>query len=276
MLRALEQYLQPLVDAVFPPAVEVLRGPFQVAAAWPPARRVVNVHALRLDVLEVPPLREVDGPAFTFQTATWPINGVVSSFALPPALTTGQLVEVEAPVGRLAKPGDDYYVEGTTIRFFVAPAGPGQARARVRTAAAAGYARRSPAKITLDLNVYTRDLTTAEPLLEDTLHVTLVQLHHAPYFAHQDAAGLGVSVRFSDFRAHVLYLERQHTGIETVVACVARLELVGELDVMIPAGVPAPAGIIEQLHGEVVVEGGSAGPSAPLEIHVEDTDGAGG
>lgn len=274
MLRALEQYLQPLVDAVFPPAVEVLRGPFYVTAAWPPARRVVNIHALRLDVLEAPPPRKVDGPAFVFQTATWPINGVVASFTLPPALAMGELVEVEAPAGRLAKRGDDYYVEGTTIRFFRAPVGPGEARARVRTAAAAGYARRSPAKITLDLNIYTKDLTTAEPLLEDTLQIVLVQLHHAPYFAQQATAGLGTSVRFADFRAHLLSIERKLTVVETVVSCAARVELVGELDVMIPAGPPQPVGIIEEIEGEVVVEGASTSPSAPLEIHVDATDGA--
>lgn len=270
MLRALEQYLQPLVDAVLPAAVEVLRGPFQVLPAWPPARRVVSIHALRLDVLETPPPRKVDGPAFTSQTATWPTNGVVSSFVLPPALATGQIVEVESPVGRLAKRGNDYYVEGTTLRFYRAPAAAGEVRARVHTAAAAGYAQRSPATITLDLVAYTKDLTTAEPLIEDTLQIVLVQLHHAPYFAQQSTTGLGALVRFVDHRPHVLYLERKLQGVETVVSCAARVELVGELDIMIPAGPPAPMGVIEQLEGEVVVEGASTGPSAPLEIHVTE------
>jgi hypothetical protein len=276
MLRALEQYLHSLVDAVHPPAVEVLRGPFQAGPPWPPARRVVSIHALRIDVLETPPPRKVDGPAFTFQTTSWPINGIANDFTLPPALASFEVLEVEAPAGHLRNHGDDYYVDGATIRFFQAPVGPGEARARVRTAASAGYARRSPAKITLDLYAYTKDLTTADPLIEDTLHIVLVSLAQAPYFADQSTTGYVTSVRFCDHVAHVLYIERKPSGYDTVVSCAARIELVGELDIMISGGAPRPVGVIEALEGEVVVERASSGPSTPLSVHIEAADGVEG
>lgn len=274
MLRALELYLLPLVDAALPAATDVVPGPYLVTPAWPPARRVLNVHALRLDVHDVPPPRTVTNAAFDFQSTSWPINGVIDSFTLPPALI-GEVVEVEAPVGHLAKLGDDYYLDGTTVRFFRAPVGPGEARARVRVAAASGYIRRSPATITLDLYAYTNDPTTADPLLEGALQVVLVQLDRAPYFAAQSIAGYGTSVRFSDFRAHVLHIERKLANVETVVSCAARLELVGELDLLVPTGAPAPIDVIEQIDGEVMVEGGDD-DSAPLEIHIEMTEGGGG
>lgn len=273
MLRALELYLLPPVDAALPAAVEVVRGPFLVGPPWQVTRQVVNIHALRLDVHDVPPPKTADRPAFSFQTTTWPIAADVASFTLPPGLV-GELVEVEAPVGHLAKPGDDYYLDGSIIRFFRAPTGPGQVLARVRTAAAAGYARRDAATLTLDVNAYSRDPTTVDPLLEDALQVVLVQLRRAPYFALQSVVGLDTFVRFTDFRPHVLHVERTLVGYENVILCSARLELVGELDLLVATGAAAPVDLIAEIEGEVTVEGSADEVSEPLEIHIEVTDGA--
>jgi hypothetical protein len=267
MLRALELYLATPLDAALPAAVEVQRGPFLAAPGWPPARRVLNIHARRLDVHHDPPPRTIDGPAFSFQTATWPINGVVASFTVPPAMT-GEIMEVEAPAGYLRKLGDDYYLDNRTIRFFHAPVGPGEARASVRVATTSGYRRRSPATLALDLTAYTRDLSTADALIEDALQLLLVQLDRTPYFAFQNGTGLGTTVRFCDFRPHVVSLERTVLSFESVIACSALVELEGELDLLVPSGSPVPVGIIESIQGEVTTEGG-ADVLAPLVVSVD-------
>lgn len=267
MLRALELYLATPVDAALPAVVEVQRGPFLPSSGWPPARRVLSIHARRLDIHHDPPPRTLDGPAFSFQTATWPINGVAASFTVPPAMT-GEIMEVEAPAGYLRKLGDDYYLDDRTIRFFHAPVGPGEARARVRVDATSGYQRRSPATLALDLNAYTRDLTTADSLIEDALQLVLVQLDRTPYFAFQNGTGLGTVVRFCDFRPHVVSLERTVLSFESVIACTARLELEGEIDLLVPSGAPTPVGIIESIEGEVTTEGGED-VSAPLAVTID-------
>lgn len=272
MLSALELYLLPLVDAALPAAVEVVRGPFVVAPPWPANRQVVCLHAVQLTVQDVPPPRTNDRPASSFQLTTWPINGVNSSFTLPPAMV-GVIAEVEAPVGYLATPGEDYYLDGSTIRFFHAPTGPGLVRARVQVAAAAGRARRSPGVITVDVSSHSRSIDTAEPNFGGALQQVLVELERAPYLELPPVAGLGTSVRFRDFRSHLLSIERLHSGYENVVSCIARLELVGELDVLVAIGAPEPVDVIARLEGEVVVEGAIDGSAEPLEIAIEASEG---
>lgn len=273
MLRALELYLSPFVAAELPADVELVRGPFLVENPWAADRRVVGIHALRLDPHELPPPQTADRPAFTFQAATWPIAPGIASFTLPPALV-GELFEVEAPVGYLVKPGDDYYLDGTTIRFFHAPTGPGQVLARVRASAAAGHARRGAATLTLDVSAYGRDPATADPLFETVTQVVLTRLAGAPYLALSSVAGLDTLVRFVDFRAHVRYIERKLSGYENVVVCTTRVELVGELDVVVATGAAAPVDRIAEIEGELTVAGDGDEESAPLEIHIEDTGGA--
>lgn len=272
MLSAIELYLSPFVAAAVPAGVEVVRGPFLVGPPWAANRRVVSIHATRLDPNEVPPPKTADRPAFSFQTIAWPIGAGTNTFTLP-AVLVGDVVEVEAPLGHLATPGDDYYLEDGVIYFFRAPTGPGQVLARVRTAAANGHARRSAATLTLDINAHSRTPATADPLLEAVLQVVLVQLTRAPYFALASVAGINTLVRFCDFRPYIRHLERDLTTYENVVACSARLELEGELDLLVSTGAAAPADVIESIEGEVAVEGGPHGPSWPDEIHI-DGDGA--
>jgi hypothetical protein len=273
MLRAIELHLSPFVVAVVPADVDVVRGPFLVGPAWAANRRVAHLHALHLHVHDAPPPKDADRPAFSFQTVTWPIAPGTSSFVLPPALV-GDLLEVEAPLGYLARQGDHYYLDGNTIRFFRAPTGPGHVLARVRTAAASGHARRGAATLSLDVNVYGRDPSTTDPMFEDVLQVVLVQLQSAPYFALQSVPGLGTMVRFSDHRTHLLHIERKLAGYENVIVCAARLELVGELDLLVATGAPPPVDLIERIEAAVAVEDEDDEVGAPLEIHIEDPDGA--
>ncbi len=266
MLRELEQRLVPVVDAAVPIAVIVQRGPFEVGSSWPNNRRVIVIDARRLDVHETPP-PTVDDSAFAVETATWPTDGVTDAFTLPPA-SVGEVLEVEAPEGFLATPGDDYYVDDDTIRFYQVPTGPGQVVARIRGADAAGYARRSPCTLTLDVTAYSESIDTADPLMEEAMQIVLVELRRAPYFVADDG-GLGTRVRLSRLRGHLRSIERRAIDTDDVVACTASIHVIGELDFIIPTGDPEPVGVISEIEGEVQVEVPGDQPPPPLSIHIE-------
>ncbi|MCH9683513.1 MAG: hypothetical protein K0V04_18895 [Deltaproteobacteria bacterium] len=270
MLRELELLLVPVVASAVPNAVLVDRGPFEAGPPWPNNRRVIRINARRLEVHETPPPKTADAPAFVVATATWPIDGVTDAFTLP-AVPEGEVVEVEAPIGFLARRGDDYYVDGDTIRFYRVPTGAGNVLARLRVAEASGYARRSACTVTLDVTAYSREVDTADPLMEEAMQLVLVELQRVPYLVADDG-GLGTFVRLSRTRAYLRTIERTLTDYQDVVSCAATIELTGELDFIMPTGAPEPVGIIEQVDGELEVEVEGVQTPPPVEFSIEASE----
>jgi hypothetical protein len=248
MLRALERYLQPLVQAALPGNVTVQTGPY-----LPAGNGAVVLTAHTLDVAPPPAEAEGDDPGHVVQYVTWPANGQVRDFTLPQAVT-GELVEVESPPGRLVKSGDAYYVEGRTIRFYRAPVAANPAvRARIRGAAAAGYSRRQRCTMGLALGVWATTLTDADDRLNIILQATLGALIAVPILEAGPIASAGVSLRVMSPRVWLKSMRREmhpdpklfHAGVE--------LELRAELDLVVGRGAPEPVGIIERVEHDIEV-----------------------
>jgi len=255
MLRALEQLLLPSIDGALPPEITVHTGPFYVDPSWPAAQRSLVIHARKLDVLDPPSDESRDGEAFLFQTTTWSSDGTATDFTLPGDIL-GTIYEVEAPIGQPATRGDDYFVDGNTIRFYRAPAhaDPG-VLARVRTADAHGYTRRRPCAITLELSSYGVDMALADDTFATALQVALAQLTRAPRLSMTPAAGVTVQLRMLEPRTALVSIERKLLGTSPY-AVVGVLRVEGELDAIVASGAPAPVSIIESIEGEVRVGSG--------------------
>jgi hypothetical protein len=258
MLRALERYLQPLVQAALPDGAGVVTGPYQ-----PAGNGAVVLHAHTLRVEPPPAEAEGDEPGHVVEHVTWPANGQIRDFVLPQAVT-GELVEVESPPGILVKARDAYYLEDRTIRFYRAPAAATPAvRARIRGAEAAGYSRRQRCTMGLDLAAWATSITTADDRLGIVLHTTLAALIAVPILEANPVAGTGVSLRIISPRVLLAGLRRAIHDAPPLFHAHAELELRAELDLMVAHGAPEPVGIIEQVAHDITVVAPAGDDGAP-------------
>ncbi|HWN71315.1 MAG TPA: hypothetical protein VNM90_26940 [Haliangium sp.] len=248
MLRALERYLQPLVQAALPGGTSVVTGPYQ-----PSGIGAVVLHAHTLRVEPPPAEAEGDDPGHVVEHVTWPADGQLRDFALPESVT-GELVEVESPPGRLVKAGDAYYLEQRTIRFYRPPAAASPAvRARIRGAEAAGYSRRQRCTLGLELAVWATSMTTADDRLGVILPATLAALIAVPILEADPVAGTGVSLRIMSPRVLLAGMRRAVQAEPALFHAHAEIELRAELDLMVAHGAPEPVGIIEQVAHDITV-----------------------
>ena len=124
-------------------------------------------------------------------------------------------------------------------------------RARFKGADAKGYRRRRKAKIALELWAVDDVLATADSLLETALHLTLSELLALPILAAGEVAGAQVWMRLHQLTSAIDSIERGHD--EAGYFAVARLELRGELDLLVARGSPDPVGVIAEIGGRVTV-----------------------
>jgi hypothetical protein len=258
MLRALERYLQPLVQAALPGGTSVVTGPYEPAGS---GAVVLHAHTLRVE----PPPADADGddPGHLVEYVTWPADGQIRDFALPQAVT-GELVEVESPPGMLVKAGDGYYLENRTIRFYRAPAAAAPAvRARIRGAQAAGYSRRQRCTMRLDLAVWAASMTTADDRLDVVLQTALAALITVPILEADPVAGTGVSLRMMSPRVLLAGMRRAVHTEPSLFHAHAEIELRAELDLMVAHGAPEPVGIIDQVAHDLTVLAPAEDDDAP-------------
>lgn len=268
MLRQLEDFLVPPIDAATPAVVGVQRGPFIVTNPWPNNQRTIVVHARRLRPIPPTPAEEDDAPAFLWQQHTWPANGLTTNFVLPGG-AAGQIHEVEAPPGFPATRGDDFLVDGDTIRFYRPPAaGAPGVLARLRTEDAHGYARGQACVLELDVNAYSRNLDQVDDMLATATQVALAQLTRTPRLTLPSVSGVGVLVRLLEPRATLAELERTVIEPMAVFRGSVRLELTGRLDLLVAQGAPALTSIIDRIEGQLEVDPATGEPPTPVPITV--------
>jgi hypothetical protein len=248
MLRALERYLQPLIQAALPNGTSVVTGPY-----LPSGTGAVVLHAHTLRVAPPPAEADDDEPGHVVEHVTFPADGQTRDFALPQD-ATGELVEVESPPGTLVKSGDAYYLEGRTIRFYRAPAPAATAvRARLRGAEAAGYSRRQRCTVGLDLAVWAETMASADDRLAEVLQAALAALIAVPILETDPLAGAGVSLRILSPRVWLTGMRRAVQLEPELFHAHAELQLRAELDQMVAHGAPEPVGIIEQVAHDLTV-----------------------
>ena len=271
MLRQLEDLVISPIDAIVPGPVDVVRGPFVPAPPWPPARRVISVFGRAIRTVEPSPSRDDDGPAFLFSENTWPTDGVADTFTLPGG-TDGEIFEVESPPGFAVRRGDDYLLDGDTIRFYRAPAaGAPGVIARIQGDPAHGYTRRRPCVMELEIDVYGRNAQQVDTLLGGSTQVALATLTRAPRFTLAAVAGFTVLTRVIEPRSTVVSIERSDVtvGGNQVFVGALRLELEGQLDLLVANGDPTPTSFIESIEGTVEVVPANGEAPVPQSIVID-------
>jgi hypothetical protein len=243
MLHALESFLAaPIVDALSND-ISVVRGPYAPAGTG-----AVVIHARSLKVAPPPVENEGGGErSYLFERITWSADGSRLDFEIP-AAQTGELVEVESPLGYIAKSGDDYFVEGRTIHFYrPPPAGAQAVRARLRGDDAEGWARRRRCTVVLELAAWANTIVNADNQLQIALQVALAEMVALPILELSPVAGYHVSLRMITPSIWLAGMHRKFHSDASLYKTAARVELRGELDIVVARGEPIPHGIIDDI-----------------------------
>lgn len=240
MLAALETLFLPALRTALGGDADLRGGPATAPAAGQPAR--LSLWAERL-VRDGP---EGDDPTRDPVQAAW--EGLVSAapsapldFPLPEA-AHGDVAEVQSPPGHLLPPGDAWQLDGRTLRFFRAPAGP--VRVSTRSEPVRGYRERRPGRVELSLRVWAADGAAADALLARGLAALLAA---AEDFNVLELAGQAptLTVRLTRPRLSLAALEQAVDG-PWIVGC-ARCVLRGEVDLALRLGEAAPEGRIQDV-----------------------------
>ena len=254
MLAALEALLFKSVDAVLRPGVKTHTGPWQ-----PTGTGGVTIHARTLTLNppgEDPP---TDDPAHGLVEVNWTTNGQTLDFEIP-ANQSGELVEVEAPLG-FTVGRDAWQLDDRTIRFYRAPrAGQPGVRARLRGAAAKGFKRRKQGRVDLRVSAWAKTMEDADTRLNIALQTSLPLLIDLPNLEAARVKNVQVLLRLLQARVWLLDIERSLEPNSALFEATARLQLCGELDQIVAIGTPDPVGVIEQLGWTLRIDRASSQP----------------
>jgi hypothetical protein len=252
MLYALENLLVPALKAALPGGVGVGSGPPE---APPAGQERVDVLAsdLRAKVDPEEPLAP-RGPASLFQVERWGADGTIKDFALSSA---GEVFEVESPPGRPVRRGEDYAVDGKTLRFYRPPHAAAVAVvATVRTGPATGFQELRPCTAQLSIAAWGADLPAADRLLDQALSVVLTT---CVGLGTLEAQALEAGVRMRLLRPSLVLeqMERSHfkSGERWAPRALARLRLDAELELTVALGEPEAEGVIEKIAYQAEVAG---------------------
>ncbi|WP_224241983.1 hypothetical protein [Hyalangium gracile] len=248
MLYALENLLAAALDEAFPDDVKVSPGaPTTTPAA---GEQRVEVTVSKLDVLPAgeDPLAARE-PAFFSSVQRWDADGTTRDFTLP-AGVEGEVTEVESPAGRMLSRGQDYQVDGTTLRFYRPPAkGKGTVVATLRTGAASGFHERRPCQLRLTLAAWAPKLEDADALLDKALAVVLTRCAGLGTLESEHLEDSGVRMRLRQPKVLLEGFERTRTQVRTRWAprAAAHLRVLAELELTVATGAPEPQSRIEKI-----------------------------
>lgn len=248
MLYALESLLVPVLREALPDTVEVLAGP----SLGPPAKGHERVEIVAADLEVTADAADPfapRGPASLTTVHRWSADGVTFDFTLPSAVS-GELIEVESPPGRPVRRGQDYALEGTTLRFYRAPSPALTAVvATLRTGPAAGYQERRPCTTQVGLAAWGVDLSRTDQLLDQALASVLARCVDLETLCAQHLGTGGVRMRLLKPTLWLERIERAQvkTGARWIPHAIARLRLHAELELTVAGGALEPELQIEQI-----------------------------
>jgi len=212
--------------------VPVVAGPSTEPAAEQDER--VEVSAT---LLEVVPPRDDDwaaarGPSFLLRWQRWEADERTLNFTTD---GDGEIIEVEAPAGFPRSRGNDYVIEGRSVRFHAAPAS--EVVATLRGEPARGFQELRPAKLRLVLTVWARGTERADGLLGRALDAALrasASLGNLEAAAGDD----GVRHRLIGPTAALVSIERTATMVGSRAFIKASVTLVvrGDLEITVALG----------------------------------------
>lgn len=248
MLYAIENLLAPVLRAALPSTVQVVVGP----PADPPARKLerveISASGLEVKLDEADPLAP-RGPAFMKRVHRWSADGTAPSFTLPPTIT-GEVFEVESPPGHPVQRGEDYEVDGTTLRFYRPPAAAVIAVvATLRMGAATGFQECRPCRAQLTLTAWAAELSRTDQLLDLALAAMWLRCVDLETLEAQNLTRGGVRLRLLKPALVLEGIERTRvlSTPRWIPRALARLRLHAELELSVAVGDPKLESRIEQI-----------------------------
>lgn len=264
MLDAIESLFYDALQAGLPPGMPLSAGPSFGPTS--PGQPLVALEAQTL-TLSPPPsddLTEIRSRARFSVQQRWDSNGTQQDFTLPEPVT-GELVEVEAPLGHPMRPGDDYLLEGRILRFFRAPAaGTPGVIARLNQGPAQGFVEPRRADVALRVRVWEQRAADADRLMRQVLPLMLTASVEMPAIESWIEPETGVRARLKAPALTLMSLQREALTLEQKWFCVtADFLLRGQLELTVTLGAPQPEGLIEQLVYRETHRSGQLPPRTP-------------
>lgn len=249
MLVAIESYFHDALRAAVPDTVEVTTGPSRGPGAEALPRVEVSASQLKLELPQGEDLTAAREAAFFTHVQRWPSDGTRVDFLLPEKLP-GQVVEVESPPGRPLRRGDDYTVEGRTVRCYRPPAAADVGVvAIVRGARAAGFLERRRCEVTLVTRAWGEDAHAADALLAGVLPAALIASGDLGNLDAGFPEDSGVRLRLLRPVVSLVALSRglEQEGDARAFRAQAEFLVRGELEQLVTLGEPEPEGLIREV-----------------------------
>ncbi|NOK17264.1 hypothetical protein [Corallococcus carmarthensis] len=249
MLVSVETFFHDALLSSLPDGVTVSTGPS--LGPTPEVAQLVEVIAsgLKLALPGSEDLTVRREPAFLFGVHRWKANGTQLDFVLPDDVV-GQVVEVESPPGYPLRRGDEYAVEGRTVRFYRPPAQADVAVvARLRGAQASGFLERASCDIPLVLRAWSQEPGAADRLLSSALTPVLIAATGMGNLDNAASEDSGVRIRLLRPSVVLVGLTRGAELLQEKRFFRAQAEFLirGELEQLIAVGAPEPTGIIREV-----------------------------
>jgi hypothetical protein len=248
MLAAVEAYFLAALTPAQPDQVSRVAGPS--VGPSDAGKELIEVWAQQLTL----PLADDEveagrSGAFFTTVQQWRGDGTTKDFALPDS-AQGQVVEVESPPGRAARLGDDYALDGRTLRFFRAPPAADPAVvAHLRGDPARGFVEKRSCTIALKTYVWSKSAARTDELLRSTLASLLAATVDRVTLSAAMPADSGARLRLLEPLALVTAIGRDATAIRDVSYVRGAIDLVlrGDLEITVVVGAPLPTGIIRDV-----------------------------
>jgi len=258
VLADLESRLVTALAGVHPGSVKLVAGPWPGPA--PAETEALSLHAAELTL----PEREGEdvlagrGPAHLETLHTFSADGDRTLFTLPES-ASAEIHEVESPAGRPARAGEAYVVEGRSLRFYEPPAAGTVVVVGLRGPRARGFDERRAARVDLVATAWAAGVTRADEILERSLGAIFPAFLELGTLGARRLGDSDAALRLRAPQAYLHGLERatRALGARSFVTALARIRVVGELQVAVMAGAAAPARRIDELRysGKVLAPG---------------------
>jgi hypothetical protein len=249
MLVTVESYFHDALKSALPGDVDVATGPSLGPAAEVAQLVEVTAPSLKLTLPQGDDLTARREPAFRFEVHRWSADGKQVDFTLP-ADAEGQVVEVEAPPGYPLRRGDDYMLEGRTVRFYRPPAQADVAVvAFLRGERALGFLERSPCDISLVIRAWSQEQGASDKLLSSALSAVLIASSGMGNLDDSASDESGVRIRLLRPSMVLVGISRGAELLQEKQFFRAQAEFLirGELEQLVAVGEPEPTGIIREV-----------------------------
>lgn len=260
MLSSLESQLAAALRQSLPSPTQVITGPPAAPDAATP--QTVTVYAAGWHTIPDASEHPEGRREAAFLSRRVPLTGDGQTLDFPLQDPPGELAEVEWAPGRLARLGDQCWLERNLLRFYRPPEGP--FTVVLRGGQAVGYRETATAAVRLALEACAAQGPVCDDLANTALAAVLSALVDVDMLtlAQVPAFGFGLRLLKPLMTVHGLERDAVETGAARLYRARFQLRLRGELELNLAQGGQPEVGRIERIEGRVEVPAAKASTSA--------------